>query len=411
MKLFNNKNDNFINFCLNEIKKKIENLTFENEQGIKIKIDKTKKCDDKKIYDKIKQFVTSVMKFEKEIKNPDLKKIEEFANIYDQIQKNINSMNLYKKSNSIDFFNSLYNIIINSSKTSEKEYKEYLKYTIEHFNNFFSVDIKNKKNDKEKESIQIRKIFFDQFNKEIKNSKNNINKIFDEMENELEKYLKIKTSPSEIKDFLKVKNENDLNKSLDLIGNEMKDITKKYVEMIDKEIKNLNDKIEQLRLKYIEKINSLIKNEETLVNTNKLLKTKSISYSSTLENFATISLGIGGSGILAASFGISLLSGVGVVVSGVLAAVGIVGYIFSPSKKKKFTKAIEKALKNLKKNITSKKREFLLSFNDHYQKLKDNYENETSLQISNLEGLKIEKFNESKEKFLKAKNLLLKESK
>ena len=101
------------------------------------------------------------------------------------------------------------------------------------------------------------------------------------------------------------------------------------------------------------------------------------------------------------------MPGIGLIIGGILTAFGLVSYIFSPSTKKKFIKAIDQTFKNLKENLNLKKREFLFKFDDFYSKLKDNYENSTSLQISDLEGVKIEKFNESKEKFFKAKKLLL----
>ena len=406
-----NKNDNFITFCLNEIKKKVENLTFENEQGQKIIIDKKIKCD-KKIKEKIEEYMVGVMnKLGKEVKKADLKKIDEFANIYEQINKNLYSTHFFKKSNNVDFFNSLSNIIYNSTKKAENEYKEYLKYTIAHFNDFFSIDIKNKKNDKEIESIQIREEFFSKFNQEIEDSKNNINKIFDDLEDELKNYKKKKKTDSEIKNLLK-KNNNDLEKSLNIIYNEMNDITNKYTNVLEQEIKNLNDKIEQIRLIYNEKINSLMKNKNSPDNifNDKLLNSKDIiSINSTKKKVSLVSLtlGIGGSGILATIFGITTITGVGLIIGSIFTAFGLVSYLFSPSAKKKFIKAIDKTLKNLKKNLNKKKREFLINFNDFYSKLKDNYENSTSLQISDLEGVKIEKFNESKEKFFKAKNLLL----
>ena len=405
-----NKTDNFITFCLNEIKKKVENLTFENEQGQKIIIDKKIKCD-KKIKEKIEEYMVGVMnKLGKEVKKTDLKKIDEFANIYEQINKNLYSMHFYKKSNNVEFFNSLSNIIYNSTKKAENEYKEYLKYTIAHFNDFFSIDIKNKKNDKELESIKIREEFFSKFNQEIENSKNNINKIFDDLEDELKNYLENKKADSEIKILLE-KNNNDLEKSLNIIYFEMNDITYKYSNILEQEIKNLNDKIEQIRLIYNKKINSLMKNENSPdIFNDKLLNSKDIiSINSTKKKVSLVSLtlGIGGSGILATIFGITTITGVGLIIGSIFTAFGLVSYLFSPSAKKKFIKAIDKTLKNLKKNLNKKKREFLINFNDFYSKLKDNYENSTSLQISDLEGVKIEKFNESKEKFFKAKNLLL----
>ena len=56
--IFNNisKNENFINFCLNEIETKIENDTFENKKRQKIKFYKEKKYDIK-IYEKLEKYI------------------------------------------------------------------------------------------------------------------------------------------------------------------------------------------------------------------------------------------------------------------------------------------------------------------------------------------------------------------
>ena len=400
-----NKNDNFINYCINEIKTKVESLSFENEKGQKIKFDKKKKCD-KKIYDKIEQFMLGVMqKLGKKVSKTDAKKIEEFANIYEQVNNNLFLMNLFKKSNNIEFFNSLFNIINNSTKKAENEYKQFLQHTIDHFNDFFSIDILNKKNDKEKESIQIREEFFKQFNYEVENSRNNIDKIFDEMKNELKNYLDNKKKDSEIKDIFE-KNDNDIEKSFKFLCNEMKELINKKNNILNQEIKNLNNKIDKIIEHFIEKINSLTKIENTPDNiTNKdLLFSDNTSFDSSMKKFSVVSFTIGGAlGILATIFEASIIPGVGIL----MAAVGLVGYIFSDSNKTKFKKAINKTYKELEDNLNNKKREFILQFNDFYKILKDDYENKTSLQISHLEGVKIDKFNESKEKFNKAKNLLL----
>ena len=408
-----NKNDNFINFCSNEIKTKVESLTFENEKGEKIKFDKKKKCDIK-IYEIIEKYILGVMqKLGKKVNKSDIKKIEEFANFYEQVNKNLTLMNLFKKSNNIDFFNSLINIMDNSNKKAENEYKKYLKYTIDHFNDFFSIDILNKKNDKEKESIIIREEFFRKFNYEVENGKNNLNKIFDNMENELKGYLIKKKTTEEIDALLK-KNDNDLEKSFKVIYNEMENIIKKYTNLLEEEVKNINDQIENIRLQYIEKITSLTKSDNSTdnINNNISLNSNNIKFSSTLQNasVAFMTLGIGELGILAAIFEVSMIPGVGLLIGGALALIGLTGYIFSDSNKTKFIKAIDKTYNDLEDNLNTKKRQFNQKFDDFYKKLKDDYENKTSLQISNLEGVKIEKFNESKEKFFKAKKLLLDEN-
>ena len=408
-----NKNDNFINFCLNEIKTKVESLTFENEKGEKIKFDKKKKCD-VKIYEIIEKYILGVMqKLGKKVNKSDVKKIEEFANIYEQVNKNLTLMNLFKKSNNIDFFNSLINIMNNSNKKAEIEYKKQLKDTIDQFNNFFSIDILNKNNDKEEESMQIRDEFLKKFNNEVENGKNNINKIFDDMEKDLKNYLKIQKSDSEVNELLK-KNNYDLEKSFKVIYNEMENIIKKYTNLLEQEVKNINDQIENIRLQYIEKITSLTKSDNSTdnINNNISLNSNNIKFSSTLQNasVAFMTLGIGELGILAAIFEVSMIPGVGLLIGGALALIGLTGYIFSDSNKTKFIKAIDKTYNDLEDNLNTKKRLFNQKFDDFYKKLKDDYENKTSLQISNLEGVKIEKFNESKEKFFKAKKLLLDEN-
>ena len=401
-----NKNDNFINYCLNEIKTKVESLTFENEKGQKIKFDKKKKCS-KNVHDKIEQFMVGVMqKLGKKISKTDVKKIEEFANLYEQVNNNLSLMNLFKKSNNIDFFKSLFNIINNSTKKAENEYKQYLQYTINHFNEFFSIDILNKKNDKEEESIQIRNEFFNQFNYEVEKSKNNINQIFDDMKIELKNYLKVKKTDDEIKIIFE-KNNNDLEKSFNFIYDEMNEIVNKFTSKIELEIKNLNNQIDKIIEQFIEKLNSLSKIENTpdnLNNNNNMLVSDNISFNSTWKNASLISFTVGGAiGILAAIFEAAIIPGVGLV----MAAVGLIGYLFSDSNKTKFIKAIDKTYQDLDKNLDSKKRDYMIQFKEFYDKLKDDYENKTSMLISDLEEIKLDKFNESKEKFNKARGLLL----
>ena len=191
----------------------------------------------------------------------------------------------------------------------------------------------------------------------------------------------------------------------------MENIIKKYTNLLEQEIQNLNAKIENIRLQYIEKINSLTKsdNSPNNFNDNISLNSNNISFSSALKNASVVSLalGIGELGILAAIFEVSMIPGVGLLIGGALALIGLAGYIFSDSNKTKFIKAIDKTYNDLEDNLRTKKRQFNQKFDDFYKKLKDDYENKTSLLISNLEGVKIEKFNESKEKFFKAKNLLL----
>ena len=69
----------------------------------------------------------------KKVNKTELKKIEEFANIYEQVNKNLTFMNLLKKSNNVDFFNSLiiimnycsnllYNLPLTTSLTREAKY-------------------------------------------------------------------------------------------------------------------------------------------------------------------------------------------------------------------------------------------------------------------------------------------------
>ena len=168
------------------------------------------------------------------------------------------------------------------------------------------------------------------------------------MENQLDNYLKLKKSDSEIDNLLK-KNDNNLENSLNIIYFEMIDIINKNSNILHQEIKNLNYKIEQLRLKYIEKIPPL----------------KNIS-------FVSFDFLIKGSEII------------GDIMSKNNTERGIfwlVEYIF-PDTKKDFIKAINKALKNFFFNLLTKKREFNIYFDNYYYNLKDKYENEFSLQIS-----------------------------
>ena len=160
-------------------------------------------------------------------------------------------------------------------------------------------------------------------------------------------------------------------------------------------------------MKVIIKLNSLSKIENTpdnLNNNNNMLVSDNISFNSTWKNASLISFTVGGAiGILAAIFESAIIPGVGLV----MAAVGLIGYLFSDSNKTKFIKAIDKTYQDLDKNLDSKKRDYMIQFKEFYDKLKDDYENKTSMLISDLEEIKLDKFNESKEKFNKARGLLL----
>ena len=97
-----------------------------------------------------------------------------------------------------------------------------------------------------------------------------------------------------------------------------------------------------------------MKNENSPDNNfnDKLLNSKDIiSINSTKKNVSLVSLtlGIGGSRILATIFGITTITGVGLIIGSIFTAFGLVSYLFSPSVKKKFIKAIDKTFKNLKK--------------------------------------------------------------
>ena len=168
-----------------------------------------------------------------------------------------------------------------------------------------------------------------------------------------------KKTTEEINALLK-KNDNDLEKSFKFNYNEMENIIKKYTNLSEEEEKNINDQIENIRLQYIEKITSLTKSDNSTdnINNNISLNSNNIKFSSTLQNasVAFMTLGIGELGILAAIFEVSMIPGVGLLIGGALALIGLTGYIFSDSNKTKFIKAIDKTYNDLEDNLNTKKR-------------------------------------------------------
>ena len=132
-----------------------------------------------------------------------------------------------------------------------------------------------------------------------------------------------------------------------------------------------------------------------------------------LISCVSLGIGVGGAALLTYILGAAVVPGVGWAAAAILSVGGIFGLIFSDSKEKKLEKSIntiiskiEKNIRKIDKNIDSKKRSFILNIQDHFAKIRDDYDNKTALDISNLENLKLETFNESKNKYLKARELL-----
>ena len=172
----------------------------------------TKKKPNEEIYNEI----TNFMKQKNiEIKNKEIKKLGEFSSLYEQVQNNIYSISLLKKSNHDEFFSKLKDIIYNSKEIAENNYKEYLMHTIRHFDEFFSIDIKKKKNKNKKESIALRNEFLQKFDELVQDTNNQIDGIIEEMKNKLITYLK--TEKGNLKKILE-KNGKDVEKSLEYIS-------------------------------------------------------------------------------------------------------------------------------------------------------------------------------------------------
>ena len=388
------KTNNFIEYCLKELNDKINSLKFENKDGKIIKFNKKKETGE----DICNEIITFMEK-KNIVFNKQIKKLKEFSSLYKQVQDNINSISLLKKSNNDEFFFKLKEIINNSKKIAEINYKENLMHTIRHFDEFFSIDIKNKKNKNEEEANQLRDEFFKKFDMVVEETRVNINYRFDIIKIKLIKYLEEEKKNSE--NLLK-KNEN-IPKSLEYISEQLNGKVQEESKMIDNELLESNKKIDKIRREYEEKLKLLD------INTTITEKVSNFDLTNLKQNInyrqICFSLfGLGGVFLLASLLG--FVPVVGWVASAILSLGGIFGWIFDGSNKDKLIKAIDEIIKKIDENVDSKSRSFLLKIMDYYKKLRDDYVNQTSLDISNLENVKIEKFNESRNKYEKAKELL-----
>ena len=398
---FFGKSNNFVDYCVKELNEKVKSLTFEDKFGNKIKIDKKKKPNDK-FYNEITTFMNTR---NIEIKSKNMKKLGEFVSIYEQVQNNINSINLFKKSNHEEFFSKLKVVVDNCKEIAEKNYKEYLIHTIRHFDEFFSIDIKNKKNKNEIESIKLRDTFFQKFDEIVKLTINKTDNIFDEMNKQLVSNLE--KEKENVKKILE-ENEKSVEKSLKYISTELnKKVVQEHGKKIETELQESNSKIENVRKEYEEKLKLLEKSsslDEKVTDFSMDLKDN--DYFRTLLSCLSLGIGVGGTALLAFILGVAAIPGVGWAAAAILTVGGLIGLIFNDSDETKLIKQIDQIINTMNKNINSKKRSFILNIKDYYAKLRDDYDNKTSLDISNLENVKLENFNESKTKYLQAKKLL-----
>jgi len=200
----------------------------------------------------------------------------------------------------------------------------------------------------------------------------------------------------------------DIKKSLEYISEQLNEKVKEESKNLDNELVESSEKMEQIRREFEKKLKLLDKNITINEKVSDLdsINLKGDSNFGTILSCFSLGIGVGGAALLAYIMGAALVPGVGWAAAAIFSLGGILGLIFGDSKEEKLIKAIDEIIKKIDENIDSKSRSFIFNVEDYYKKLRDDYVNKTSLDISNLENVKIEMFNESRNKYEKAKKLL-----
>lgn len=178
IKLF--QETNYVKFAYENIKKRIKSIT-DN-------IDEKKMCTDDFLCIVKSLIIDELQSLHRNSSNKDNANIKKISNILYNFIENIKQIKFYKESFCEDFFNQLYNQILNSDALLKKQYNEYLEESFGYLDKFFNQDFEQKKNIKT-EDINI-------FNKNIEPevegifNKYNFEDIFQKHEKQIMLYLK-----------------------------------------------------------------------------------------------------------------------------------------------------------------------------------------------------------------------------
>ena len=396
---------NFIKFCQSKIKARLKDISF--------KFDGKKKCDDTKFSEKITSIITKhLQSINKIIEKRDNMMVREIINILFDVRQRINTIKFHEESNCTKFFQQIFLQITNSDVLLQKKYLEYLSESFKFLDKFFDEDFSKKKNIKTEELLQLNSKIEDTLNKIFNNY--NFEDLFEENKEKIINFLnKCYLKSSEI---LK-ENKNSVNESIKSLSPEIDKFLNEFKESINDKINKLNNEIELLKNKIIEVIKRSIKNVDNKINTQNKndINYKNISFNflESLQNNlgqinAAITGGIGGA-LIIAILGINFVPGVGTALAlGAGLLMTIFGFIFSPSKEKKFEKLVKKTNKEIEDKFNEYKHKFIITLEEIKKDLIASFKKEIGISAFKLKDNEQKDFKEKKDLYYKIKKILMK---
>ena len=399
IKLF--QETNYVKFAYENIKKRIKSIT-DN-------IDEKKMCTDDFLCIVKSLIIDELQSLHRNSSNKDNANIKKISNILYNFIENIKQIKFYKESFCEDFFNQLYNQILNSDALLKKQYNEYLEESFGYLDKFFNQDFEQKKNIKT-EDINI-------FNKNIEPevegifNKYNFENIFQKYEKQIMLYLQAKKGDAEA---ILESHDNNLDKALESITPGLQELINNFQKEINENVDGLGNDIEMFKKKAKEIIHKAYESssEKLGMKTDLSLGKLDTSFLEDLYNNLGIVGGVVAGGIGAtltvAIFGLNMIPGIGTVIS-IIAGVGalIIGAIFGPSKKKKFQNAIDKIIKNVSEGFRKQKNMLIKTLNKLKNKLIKDMKTEIGIIAFHLEEGEKKEFEKNKTLYFEIKEILL----
>lgn len=399
IKLF--QETNYVKFAYDNIKKRIKSIT-DN-------IDEKKKCTDDFLCIVKSLILDELQSLHRDSSNKDNTTIKKISNILYNFIENIKQIKFYKESFCEDFFNQLYNQILNSDALLKKQYNEYLGESFDYLDKFFNQDFEQKKNIKTEDINKLYK----NIEPEIEDifNKYNFENIFQKYEDKIIIYLKAKKGDAE---NILEDHDNNVNKALESITPGLQELITSFQKEINENVEGLGNDIEMFKKKAKEIIHKAYESssEKLGVKTEMSLGELDTSFLEVLYNNLGIVGGVVAGGIGAslavAIFGLNMIPGIGTVIS-LIAGVGIliIGAIFGPSKKKKFQNAIDKIIKNINEGFRKQKNILIRTLNKLENKLTKDMKTEIGIIAFHLEEGEKKEFEENKTLYFEIKEILL----
>jgi len=339
-----------------------------------------------------------------QLKKSDGKNINEIGNILQQIQSNLKSMKFYKDSFCQGFFNNLYNQILRSDQYKGKDYIIRLKNSFKYFDSFFKLDIKQSKSIKYTELEKKKNELIENLDSIFK--KYNFESIFSKTEFKITNF--INENIQNASDILK-QNNDDLDKTFTNITQVgIKTIIEEFQKEFDMEFDSFNNEVSLCKNEINNVILDLIdvkkKNDISKSNIKELFIIRNLK-DSLLENLGIEkNLSIKES-ISFLIFGAFCFNYIGYLAFGITFFIGLLG-IFILSKEEKLKIYLKQFKNEFIERFNQKKRNFIFKLYEEEGQIKNAYKMIIALAFTNLCEIEEKEWEQAKQQYLIAKNLL-----